>query len=97
MNQEPDMAGRARRKHSIPARDLLLKGKGFWQRIASVWRIFSTSQRFLPVPITWASNNYHPICILRFKFDSLEESIVFTVLRYWRVMRTLRKQTQNTE
>ena len=73
------MAGRAQRKHSIPARGFLLKGKGFWHRIARVRKIFSKSQRFLPAPITRASDNYHRICILRFKFDSLEESIPMTV------------------
>jgi len=80
MNQEPNMAGRAQRKYSIPAREFLLKGKGFWQRIARVRKVFSTSQRFLPAPIMWTSDNYHPICILRFEFDSLEESIPMTVL-----------------
>ena len=80
MNQEPDMAGRAQRKHSIPAREFLLKGKGFWQRITRVRKIFSTSQRFLPALIMRASDNYHPICILCFKFDSFEESIPIAVL-----------------
>jgi hypothetical protein len=74
------MAGRAQRKHSIPARGFLLKGKWFWQRIARMCKIFSTTQWFLPAPIIWASDNYHPICILRFKFDSFEELTPMTVL-----------------